>query len=1005
MSTRIQLRGISRTPSDKMSADGGLAESLNFRIVNDECAPMIPPKDLTADADAFSKYGLPPVSAGEDYDVLYVHKQNNYENYICSQPSALGGTNVGIWKVANSNYSLDSFVRIPQGETIKEVTALGNTLIIYTDKNPYVVIYKDGGYEYLGSRIPSPAIRINGYGNGHTRADVKSNAQYWNSRGSNYAEGWSWIRLGHDYSNPLPDADIESMVKGYKINIQSETKSLLDTAASNGLISAPVFMRTAVRLFDNTFVNQSAPYCVGAGQNYSMDIWVYEEAYVDEEAPETEEFKYAYFLCFRINPSGPKVFLNNVTEIEKWGDIIRSIDVFASEEVINPVIATTGTPTEVSSIGDAEEISEIERSWDVFMEGQLVSLSQIEELAVSRNVFGLVLTASQNQSIYDEDYGTTWAAMASGDGVAIPYPSGKVLATRDVLPDDYDSNFSTIAENATVFNQRLILSGVRQLLSGGNTWLGSPVSSNYMNGSYSSFKFKYFVTASSGDIIDNVISGGDSSTVLGKSYDGTDTFTPAVISQYHREECFGWLAYPHPNCKKVIVRTTNGQTKFVELEMKQHPKLSCSYVFLGFGAQLGDQDPMIGMTDVAFNSVNPYLSYLNKMFYSEVGNPFVFPVANRQTFDEEVLACAVANRALSQGQFGQYPLYVFTKGGIYSMATTAVGTFASVVPLSRDVALSAEAIKSIDRAVVFTTAKGVMLLSGSEVTCLSTEMNGQHYTIDPEVMLILNQDDTWNEFVPLLTDTTPFMEFMANVRYAYDYAGGRLLCFNPSKAYAYVYMSASSTWHKISLPAGVEYDAMLNSYPETLISFNEQDSIWQIAAIPADATKRGVVAGIIKDWVETDYSAQQISDILSSGPFRFNDSDVINADALEGELYDAQAVYEKLQATHLMDYSTYLDSENTEWNYGVMVTRPIDLDAPDVRKVIKDLRLRGQHVAGNVRYILLGSMDGKDFGVLNSLRGTSCKSFRFVILSKMRQAERISYLEIEYGERFRNRLR
>ena len=1005
MSTRIQLRGISRTPSDKMTADGGLAESLNIRLDNEECAPMIPPKDITETIASFSEYGLPPASAGLVYDILYVHKQNNYRNIICSQ-SGVAGLKVGIWKYSEGVYSLDAFLTLTDSsESIKEVTAIGNTIIIYTNKLPYFAVYKENAYTLLGSRIPVPAIRIYGKSKGWSRSGIDAYCLGVNSAYTNADEGFYIQRLGYT-SAQKTDTEILSLVSGAGAAIQSVSNTLLNDAIGKGRMYAPTFLRTAVRLFDGSYVNHSAPYCLGAGQTYSTDIWICEQhAQLDPDDPDY----YYYYLCIRINPTAPKVFLNNTSDLEKWGDIIRSVDVFASSPVENPVIESQGTPTPVSGIGEAKVIlTDVTREWDVEMQGQLLELSQIEELAVSRNVFRQVLIGSQNQSIYDEVFSTTWAEMSTGDGVVIPYPKQEQLELRDALPDDYDSNFITIAEDSTVFNQRLVLSGVRQLLSSGNTWFGAPVSAFYYDGNYTSYKFKYYVTASSGDSIDTILSSGDASSTIGKSYNGTDTFTPGTVVSPRIECCFGWMAYPHPNCKKMIIRATQNGTpgvKFIDVEMKQHPKLSCSYAFFGFGVELGSLDAMSDMNDTKFAQVNPYLSYLNKMFYSEVGNPFIFPVSNRHTFDDEVLACKVANRALSQGQFGQYPLYVFTKGGIYSMATTAVGTFASVAPLSRDVAFSAKAIQSIDRAVVFTTSKGVMLLSGSDVTCLSTEMNGRHYTIDGSVASLLRNDANFAPLLESLTDSTPFMSFMEDARYAFDYAGDRLLCFNPFKPYAYAYVQGSHTWHKINMRYGFYFDRILNSYPETMAAFTDGNDRWRVAQI-TNATKRNHVADCIKDNVDTEYSQQQIANILSGTYFDVYSDDITDAEDLAGGLSELEANYTILpQATHLLDFSTYLDTESTESLYGVMVTRPIDLSAPDVRKVINDIRLRGKYNAGDVKYLLLGSMDGQTFAVLNSLRGTSCKYFRLVILSSMEQAERLSYVEVEFQERFKDRLR
>ena len=78
MIKRIQLRGISSTPSDRNNQDGGCAESLNLYINQGELATI-----------------QAPVDAGiltSEYPVRYIHKTASYTNYV-----AVSGTVVRIY--------------------------------------------------------------------------------------------------------------------------------------------------------------------------------------------------------------------------------------------------------------------------------------------------------------------------------------------------------------------------------------------------------------------------------------------------------------------------------------------------------------------------------------------------------------------------------------------------------------------------------------------------------------------------------------------------------------------------------------------------------------------------------------------------------------------------------------------------------------------------------------------------------------------------------------------
>ena len=67
--SRIQLRGISRTPSDRLTTDGGCAESLNVSLDNTELAPAFVPDDVTG------KLGLPDGLQAEKVFVSFCSSQ------------------------------------------------------------------------------------------------------------------------------------------------------------------------------------------------------------------------------------------------------------------------------------------------------------------------------------------------------------------------------------------------------------------------------------------------------------------------------------------------------------------------------------------------------------------------------------------------------------------------------------------------------------------------------------------------------------------------------------------------------------------------------------------------------------------------------------------------------------------------------------------------------------------------------------------------------------------
>ena len=542
--------------------------------------------------------------------------------------------------------------------------------------------------------------------------------------------------------------------------------------------------------------------------------------------------------------------------------------------------------------------------------------------------------------------------------------SGIILDTKDYMTTDnlvtagvrldtlsdmrhYDVRF----DRATLYNNKLVASGISEKVS---MSLNIPVAKNYRNPSIEDiFIPEHTREYTNGETLAYRMTfhlrdaAGRSFTVKARN-GGSDYFTfgnEVVNSSSLKSDAYGMIFCPDARAFAVDVQAFYGDLATIEaglvapvggatLSLTPHPNLDCSYWYGDITRELEsycDQNASYVEGGETYTDDRP-----NRVYISEMDNPLVFPVSSRYTLNGRVLGCAIATNALSTGQFGQFPIYVFTGDGIWAMESAADGTIVSTKPLSREVCSNADSITPIDNAVVFMTEKTVMMISGSQLTDIAPFMNGRHYLIDPasrEGQMIAAGD--WREFVPALTDNTHFMEFMSDAGIAYDYKGGRLVFVNPGKTFQYVYMLRTNSWHKMFVDGygdGARLSNILNAYPDTYIN-------------AASATR------------------------------------------------------------YIWDLSSKLDVTSSTSIRGVVVTRPFDLGSPDVRKSINDIRVRGFLNRKDARYILLGSMDGINWGVLPTLRGGSWKWFRLVILTNLAPTERISWVDIDYDTRLTNKLR
>ena len=96
-----------------------------------------------------------------------------------------------------------------------------------------------------------------------------------------------------------------------------------------------------------------------------------------------------------------------------------------------------------------------------------------------------------------------------------------------------------------------------------------------------------------------------------------------------------------------------------------------------------------------------------------------------QPTNTEIVGLCSNTTALSQGQFGQHPLYVFATDGVYAMSVgTGNVVYSTQTPITRDVCINPQSIKGIDQAVIFASKRGLMMIAGNTAKSISDDMIG-----------------------------------------------------------------------------------------------------------------------------------------------------------------------------------------------------------------------------------------------------------------------------------------
>lgn len=935
---RIQLRGISRTPSDRMTEDGGVAESLNAYLDSQEIAPALKPEDVT------NALGLPGALKASK---VYVHKTLAGEQYVVHKEDG----SLGYYKDAEYIEIVDL-----NDEAVEDITSIGNTLVIAGSRTMHYALYINAGYKYLGTKIPEPFIGFYSvFTNTTKELEERMEVSEENLESPIYRlEQAAWNSALSDIRSGKVTDDTQKVLAVQELLWGTHAVLLRQTKAE-GLFASPIFARYAVRLYDGTYAYQSVPVLLGAGAHEYYKITAHWQSLLTSAKVQMLH-PYAAYVTFE------------KWDVEGWEDLIESIDIFISTDANVPNLNSRIVGMSSTEYGAMNK--EATFSFDV------AGISWETEL-LNKSNFYKIASFRKDEFAQSSSYN-----LGKGNNVI----SQDSLVVNDRLPDYDQAGAELVPKQLGTYNGRLLLVGGHKLLPTGYQYV--PSLSTIGGNVSQEVAIKYEVALAEGTKL---------------IYARNSAGTHSIKSQYGSMR--GMIFYPDARCKKV---TVFNEGKTYSIQMKPHPLLNCSYAYWGIDKTLADMSEATSvggsLEGFAVNEDRKE-TIANKLHVSEASNPFYFPISGSKTFESQILGFAIATTALSQGQFGQFPLYTFTEDGIWVMETSSDGRFLSSKPLSRDVCCNAKSITSIDNAVVFVTEKGLMLLSGSQVANLSPNMNGRHYVMEETAKNIISSQDGYEAFPHSLSDTTPFTAFMKKASIAYDYAGQRLVCIAPDERYQYVYKIDTQTWHK--LLHGKSFVEPINSYPESLVQANETRVFYFAGTISTFGSD--MVREQLKKYLP-DITKQEVDDYLNMrGGIDVTDLDKESDSMVYTYLKDVFMTSprkEEATLTRIYDLSTHLDvSEDQRTERAIIATRPFDLQEPDVLKTITDVRIRGQFQRGAVKFILMGSQDNINWYTISTLRGKSWKLFRIIILADLNPTDRISWIDVKYQTRFTNKLR
>lgn len=850
MNKEIKYNGLSTVPPDNTCQDGDSAMLLNLVPEDGALKPVSAPKLL--------------LQLGENKKVIYIHKTISFSNYIIQDIKTFE------LYVLNANEKLfERAVSLGAYRSLSHVNAIGNTLLLFTEEYIIYFLWKQGQYVMLGNHVPN--LQLSFGLRGKPRVYSLSDESH-----STFNVNFERIDESRLYEVWTEDNQkkITSQIMA-KVN-----KFLADQTIKEGRFALPFFVRYALRLYDGSLVCHSAPILMNPSTKTAPVVFWNrvsgKEGYTEAEC---DIMLVSAGIDYQLLPDGE----NSHLRMNDWKDIIKSVDVFISKPIYTydqsgnckSFADTDNLDTKFIGALDISRFSDemtIERAGlinvPVRKRAEDTALLPISVNGTDltsgtpggrENPLGKYYVEWKYSKLYtlffskDSTYPKTTISLpehtddknremlenvqnfyflksisinelstSERKDIVVNKEYLQSLTTRETMTDDYLSHDRITAKYSQTYNGRINLSGIRRELFQG-FMAGSMFS--YANNSEASWELKKdgkvlldFGSLDYRDIsIQTMIEEGGERYIV-NSYVSSH-LAPFVSSMYTNGDFAptSWGCYVfYPNTHATMMRIHAGIDTY-EVKLKPHDFLNGAYGVIDYEL-IRKQNTTHTEPPAKLENI---IDVPNKIYTSEINNPFFFPVTGINTIGTgRILGIATAAKALSEGQFGQFPLYAFTDEGVWALEVNSTGGYSAKQPITRDVCLSSKSITQIDSAVLFTTDRGIMLLQGSQAMCISDVLNGENavpITVLPKIDKILKHADLSKGTLRIL----PFMDFVRDCRMIYDYEHQRIIAYKTSKEYncnyAYIFSLKSKQWGMMQSNIADN----VNSYPDALAVLND----------------------------------------------------------------------------------------------------------------------------------------------------------------------------------------
>ena len=797
MATRQEVifKGLTNSPSDYDCQDGELATCLN--LINEDGAlhpihqPVVAEPNIT----------LPNDSCSIRYVHNVTHENKNHSHYIVnctnSSPYSWYWTEKG-GDGTPHELNLGDF-------KVNSVTAIGNIICFVGDKNILYAFWNKGSYNIFNKNAFNYTFSVTNT----SGVEVDAIAQL----GDDF-QGCFWTSSfgSQDYDNLIFEGTKPNGTK----TIWNAIDSMINKAMSengNTYFKYLVFGVVALRLYDGTYSNISNLFVLCPKESLNNSFYYNADK---ETIKNTEYYKFVrasgYIHRHRINVQ------LDLTGIE---DFVQGVDVFLTKG------------TDFLYLDKGYDATSTETVNNLKKRKGTITFERLKKSSLYREFDNL--TFYHSVYITKEDLGKDIDLL-------------NVQGTEEPLSLADMGRTSIGGSCAIAYNNRLHLANIQNYIN--DIFSPNPIYKFELNSSGTSFPVEKINTIL-GNYMDVPLTD-EGWYDLEKQSSDTAEVIAIIDNKYYYKATVQYPLNP-------IFVVPFQDAKSVKLYIKHKGKLMDEIGFRNINLH---QSETFGMSYYIFNAENGIFSFMQKYelsnnggvltrrqgdtftstssnFYdeasqkcdsdgakieqlaslikvSEAENPLVFPAKNSVQVGSSVISALAANtRPISEGQFGEAPLYAFTDEGVWVLMLGGEGTYVARQPANREICSNPDGILQIDDAVLYPTNRGIMMQQGRNSICITDQLDG--YPFNFMEMKYAKQIIATNETESGEISYIRFKDYLKSADMIYDYYNNRIIVFNPNQAYAYVYSLKSKMWGAMKNV----FNKRVNIYPEAYATNKE----------------------------------------------------------------------------------------------------------------------------------------------------------------------------------------